>query len=135
MSVDMMEFPTSFDEFAKDYGFKDIEEFYANGSDLIPVFRVKQWLEHYNKLRKAEIDTAYECGKHADKWISVKEEGYPRIEDEYKYFLVTDNKGNVSVQEFFVSLDEEPQPYFSGVRNVVAWQPLPMPYKGENENG
>lgn len=127
MGVDTMEFPTSFDEFAKDYGFKD--DVYTNGSDLIQVSRVKQWLEHDNKLHKAEVDTAYECGKYADKWISIEEEGYPRIEDEFKHFLVTDDKGNVSVQEFYISLDEEPQPYFSGMVNVVAWQPLPAPYK------
>ncbi len=41
-----MEFPNTFDEFAKEYGFKDSKEIYTNGSELIPVFRVKQWLEH-----------------------------------------------------------------------------------------
>lgn len=41
-----MTFPKTFDEFAETYSFKDKEELYTNGSDLIPVFRVKQWLEH-----------------------------------------------------------------------------------------
>lgn len=44
--VDAMCFPESFDEFIEMYGFKDKEEIYTNGSMLIPVFRVKQWLEH-----------------------------------------------------------------------------------------
>ena len=43
---EQMDFPSTFDEFAKDYGFKDKDEIYTNGSELIPVFRVKQWLEH-----------------------------------------------------------------------------------------
>ena len=43
-----MEFPNTFDEFAKAYGFKDDKEIYTNGSELIPIFRVKQWLEHIN---------------------------------------------------------------------------------------
>ena len=43
---EIMDFPNTFDEFAEEYGFKDSEEVYTNGSDLIPVFRVKQWLEH-----------------------------------------------------------------------------------------
>lgn len=43
---EQMDFPDTFDEFAKDYGFKDKDEVYTNGSELIPVFRVKQWLEH-----------------------------------------------------------------------------------------
>lgn len=43
---EQMEFPETFDDFAKDYGFRDDKEIYTNGSELIPVFRVKQWLEH-----------------------------------------------------------------------------------------
>ena len=43
---EIMEFPDTFDEFAKDYSFRDKKEIYTNGSELIPVFRVKQWLEH-----------------------------------------------------------------------------------------
>lgn len=61
--MELMEFPNTFDEFAKEYGFKDDKEVYTNGSDLIQIFRVKQWLEHDNKLRAIETDTAYECGK------------------------------------------------------------------------
>lgn len=60
---EQMEFPETFEKFAKEYGFKDDKEVYTNGSDLIPIFRVKQWLEHDNKLRAIETDTAYECGK------------------------------------------------------------------------
>ena len=45
---EQMEFPETFEEFAKEYGFKDNKEVYTNGSDLIPIFRVKQWLEHVN---------------------------------------------------------------------------------------
>ena len=46
---EQMDFPNTFDEFAKDYGFRDKKEVYTNGSELIPVFRVKQWLEHIQK--------------------------------------------------------------------------------------
>lgn len=48
---DQMEFPKTFDEFAEGYGFKDKEEVYTNGIDLIPVFRVKQWLEHLTQMK------------------------------------------------------------------------------------
>lgn len=46
-----MGFPSTFDEFAKNYGFRDKEEIYTNGSELIPVFRVKQWLEHISTTK------------------------------------------------------------------------------------
>lgn len=65
------------------------------------------------------------------KWIPVSEK-YPKPEDEYKHFLVTDDKDKVSIQEFYMSLDKEPQPYFSGMVNVIAWMPLPEPYKAAN---
>lgn len=77
--------------------------------------------------QKEALDKAIKALEQT-RWIPVSER-YPKIEDEYKYFIVTDDKGKVSVQEFFISLDEEPQPYFSGMVNVIAWMPLPQPYE------
>lgn len=65
-------------------------------------------------------------------WIPNGKCGYPKPEDEYKHFLTIDNKGEMTIQEFLLSFDEEPQPYFSGMRNIVAWMPLPEPYKENN---
>ena len=42
---DMMIFPATFDEFAEQYKIVDTEQIYTNGSELIPIFRVRQWLE------------------------------------------------------------------------------------------
>lgn len=53
MTREKMEFPNTFDEFVKSYGFKDNEEVYTNGSELIPVFRVKQWLDHIEPCEDA----------------------------------------------------------------------------------
>ena len=50
----MMTFPETFDEFAEEYGFVDEKEVYTNGSELIQVFRVKQWLEHEDLVKKME---------------------------------------------------------------------------------
>ena len=44
VSDERMDFPKTFDEFAEQYGIVDTDEIYTNGSKLIPVFRVKQWL-------------------------------------------------------------------------------------------
>lgn len=46
---EQMEFPETFEDFAEEYVIKDYKEVYTNGVDLIPIFRVKQWLEHVNK--------------------------------------------------------------------------------------
>ena len=56
----MMEFPKTFDDFARDYGFKDKNEIYTNGLELIPVFRVKQWLEHI-KSSTTKNDLGVDC--------------------------------------------------------------------------
>ena len=41
-----MQFPNTFEEFIKSYSFVDDKEIYTNGSELIPTFRLKQWIEH-----------------------------------------------------------------------------------------
>lgn len=64
-------------------------------------------------------------------WISIEKYGYPKPEDEYERFLTIDDRNEVTIQEFLLSIDEEPQPYFTGWRNIVAWMPLPKSYKGE----
>lgn len=45
--ADRMEFPKKMKEFIDSYSFKDKEEVYTNGAELIPVFRVEQAMEHY----------------------------------------------------------------------------------------
>jgi hypothetical protein len=79
-----------------------------------------------------QLNTIIKALDQEQRWIPTSER-YPKIEDEYKYFFVTDDKGKVSVQEFFISLDEEPQPYFSGMVNVIAWMPLPRAYREVEE--
>ena len=47
---EQMTFPETFDEFVEQYKVVDKEQVYTNGSILIPVFRVKQWLEHCESI-------------------------------------------------------------------------------------
>lgn len=39
----------SFEEFLDAFSFKDSAEVYSNGVMMIPVFRVKQWMQHMEK--------------------------------------------------------------------------------------
>ena len=52
---------------------------------------------------------------------------WPKREEESKQFLVKDINGEFSVQTFYLTVDEPDKqiPYFSGMRDVVAWYPLP----------
>lgn len=58
---DCMEFQANPLDFIKAYSFKDKEEIYTNGSDLVPVFRVEQMIDHYFNSR-AIIRPAYKLG-------------------------------------------------------------------------
>lgn len=125
---EQMEFPETFEGFAKEYGFKDDKEIYTNGSDLIPIFRVKQWLEYDNKLRRIETDTAYECGKHANKWIPVSE----KLPEEGKEVLTCSNGGFIEIQSFEDSYDgywENQKGDWTDLEEITAWMPLPKPYE------
>lgn len=68
----------------------------------------------------------------AERWIPVSEK-YPKPEEEYKSFLTVDDEGEITIEKFLLSLDEEPQPYFTGMRQIIAWMPLPEPYKESEE--
>ena len=46
---DQMQFPKKVEDFIEEYSFKDEDEVYTNGSQLIPVFRIEQMLEYYFK--------------------------------------------------------------------------------------
>lgn len=147
---DTMEFPETFERFAEEYGFKDSKEVYTNGSDLIPVFRVKQWLEHDNRLRMVETDTAYECGKHANKWILVSDK-VPENRQECFVTLKSNIAGgniceiatyatNLYKIDEYEFADKKNTPGFYGFdgeygyfewSDVIAWQPLPEPYSAE----
>lgn len=58
-----MNFSDDWREFLKSYSFKDIEELYTNGSELIPVFRVEQLIEHLLKAQEPRVLTLEEVKK------------------------------------------------------------------------
>lgn len=87
----------------------------------------KEQLNIFGGEHREFIEMAIKALEQEPRWIPTSER-YPKPDDEYKFFLVTDDKGKVSVQKFYLSLDEEPQPYFSGMVNVIAWMPLPKVY-------
>ena len=66
------------------------------------------------------------------RWIPVSER-LPESDEEYHTFLVTDRKGKVTLSEFYLSIKDK-KPYWSGMIDVIAWMPLPKPYKAESED-
>ncbi len=72
--ADMMTFPPTFKDFIKEYSFKDKENIYTNGIELIPVFRVEQAWDHYTTQVLNALDNIRDC-------ITIVENNLNNIED------------------------------------------------------
>lgn len=81
---DVMTFPATFEEFAEQYKIVDTKQVYTNGTELIPIFRVKQWLEHLNNETDREVTNVTNEGVDLNKYslesYTIKEL-LSRIED------------------------------------------------------
>ena len=47
-------FPETWEEFRKQYRIVDTEKVYTNGAEMIPTFRVKQWLDHMESVKRSQ---------------------------------------------------------------------------------
>ena len=80
--ADIMEFPKTMKEFVDRYSFKDSYESYTNNARLIPVFRVEQAIEHYDReIRNKTIDDFAECIKKANETEGLSVYGRNRMVD------------------------------------------------------
>ena len=55
---DMMDFPKTVEEFMEMYKMVDTDEVYSNGTEYVPIFRMKQWFEHQ---RTSNAHPTHEC--------------------------------------------------------------------------
>lgn len=53
---DMMTFPASMEEFMEQYKMTDTEHVYSNGTEYVPIYRMKQWFEHCRNQQRLAID-------------------------------------------------------------------------------
>lgn len=107
MGGEIMSFPATVEEFMEQYKMVDKEQIYSNGTEYVPIFRMKQWFEHLKQLPSAQ------------QWIPVSEKPIPK-----GLVLVTYNDGDVD-------LLSQPTSYRRG--DIVAWMPLPKPWRGEED--
>ena len=129
-----MMFPNTVREFMEQYKMVDTEHIYSNGIEYVPIFRMEQWFAH-----QADIP----------RWIPVTD-GLPEEDKEvlisYRY---KEGEGNTSHSK--IDITSYGQMYFGGQKvgrvkhwrapfeyfesnyEVIAWMPLPEPYKGGEE--
>lgn len=75
---DCMTFPDDWREFLRDCSFKDTKEIYTNGSELIPVFRVEQLIEHLEGKQKTTFEKDghhIRCTSCGEYWCDTDREG------------------------------------------------------------
>ena len=56
MSGEMMLFPATVEEFMEQYKIVDSDHVYTNGTELVPIFRMRQWFEHLDSAIKTNAD-------------------------------------------------------------------------------
>lgn len=56
---DMMTFPASVEEFMEQYKMTDTEHVYSNGTEYVPIYRMKQWFEHCRHQQRLTIDAVH----------------------------------------------------------------------------
>ena len=56
-----MTFPDTVEEFMDSYKIVDTEQVYTNGTEMVPIYRMRQWFEHEPERKKGEwqITDAY----------------------------------------------------------------------------
>ena len=135
MSNTTMMFPNTVEEFMEEYKMVDTEHIYSNGIEYVPIFRMEQWFAH-------QADTP--------RWIPVTE----RLPEEDKEVLISyrykEGEGDTSHSD--IDITSYGQMYFGGQKvgrvkhwrapfeyfesnyEVIAWMPLPEPYKGGGIN-
>ena len=118
MGAEQMNFPKYIHEFLESYSFIDKQEVYTNGAKLIPLFRVEQALKHYSQPKVSE-------------WISVEEE-LPKEKGEYLVTYHPCYRDDIATQFCYVGIDNfrgKTSWTKSKYQKVIAWQPLPEPFK------
>lgn len=57
--ANIMGFPATVDEFMESYKVVDTDHVYSNGTEFVPIFRMKQWFEHAADV--APVVTCADC--------------------------------------------------------------------------
>lgn len=119
MMGEIMQFPKTAEEFMQQYKITDAQQVYTNGTELVPIFRMKQWFEaHKQRWIPCSEQLPRECGKYL---VAVESEAFPGTR--YIDILMNDEIGwrdgccYVSGVSHWMPLPELPEEKDDGCKN------------------
>ena len=104
---EIMQFPETVEEFMQQYKITDTQQVYTNGTELVPIFRMKQWFE-----------------AHKQCWIPCSER-LPEICESTSYLAYIPSFGAVDIADYSPDVDE--WTFMCVPVTVTHWMPLPEP--------
>lgn len=110
----MMTFPDTVEEFMEEYKLVDTEQVYTNGTELVPIFRMKQWFEHEAVVRTKNTVASNDCISRRD--------AIDAVEFGITYVKVL-NKETGEVMELFKKSNEELQKAVDRIEAVPSVKP------------
>lgn len=110
---EIMQFPETVEDFMQQYKITDTQQVYTNGTELVPIFRMKQWFE-----------------AHKQRWIPCSE----RMPKDGQDVLIWDNIDKTSFTGHYVWCDGWTVDGYDVNRfhfDITHWMPLPEPPEEE----
>lgn len=107
MTENKMCFPETWEEFRKQYRIVDTEKVYTNGVEMIPTFRVKQWLDHIESVKRSQQSEQNKMAQIAALFGKKLDEEFIVKKDEYKVKVKITQDGLAYAQPITREFDDE----------------------------
>lgn len=74
--ADCMTFPNTVEEFMEQYKVIDTEQVYTNGTEFVPIYRMRQWFQHEPEIVRCRECTFYRSDGCFFSTAEIEEDGF-----------------------------------------------------------